>query len=103
MLFLGWFEDEHSIYLAMEYIEYGDLGQFIKEYGAHAKANVKVIAVQLLEGLVVLHGRGICHRDLKPQVRRLSMLQVPKSSCLLEGYKLNQTRAHSQSTFYISG
>lgn len=53
----------------MEFIEYGDLGQYIKENRLEAKALAKDIASQILEGLVVLHARGICHRDLKPQVR----------------------------------
>lgn len=52
----------------MEYIEHGDLGQYIKEYQTQAKGEAQAIATQLLEGLVVLHGRGICHRDIKPQV-----------------------------------
>lgn len=55
----------------MEFVEHGDLGEYIKEYAAEAKAMVKQIASQILEGLVVLHERGICHRDLKPQVRDL--------------------------------
>lgn len=68
MLFLGWFEDHDSIYLAMEYIEHGDLGQYISEDPVRAKAGATEIASQILEGLVVLHGMGICHRDMKPQV-----------------------------------
>lgn len=53
----------------MEYIEYGDLGQFIADRGQQAKAGAWDIASQILEGLAVLHEREICHRDLKPQVR----------------------------------
>lgn len=53
----------------MEYIEHGDLAHYIKEYGTLAKLYSKSIASQILEGLVVLHERAICHRDLKPQVR----------------------------------
>lgn len=66
--FFGWFEDKSFIYLAMEYIEHGDLGQYIKNCGPTAKSEAKEITTQILEGLVVLHDRGICHRDLKPQV-----------------------------------
>lgn len=52
----------------MEYIEHGDLGKYIKDHPVQAKGEVDVIASQILEGLVVLHERGICHRDIKPQV-----------------------------------
>lgn len=69
ILFLGWFEDLHSIYIAMEYIEEGDLSEYIQDHKQKARAQAKEIASQVLEGLAVMHARGICHRDLKPQVR----------------------------------
>lgn len=53
----------------MEYIEYGDLGQLINRDGETAKVDAKEVAAQILEGLVVLHERGISHHDLKPEVR----------------------------------
>lgn len=66
---MGWFEDPYAVHIAMEYIEHGDLGQFIADRGHEAKSGARDIASQILEGLVVLHERDICHRDLKPQVR----------------------------------
>lgn len=65
--FTGWFEDTNSIHIAMEYIADGDLFQYIIGYPVKAKTEAKVITLQILAGLVVLHERGICHRDLKPQ------------------------------------
>lgn len=52
----------------MEYIEHGDLSKYMENYADKAKTEVKEITAQILEGLEVLHGKGICHRDLKPQV-----------------------------------
>lgn len=52
----------------MEYFDYGDLSVYIEENKHDAMEKADQIATQLLEGLVVLHERGICHRDLKPQV-----------------------------------
>lgn len=57
----------------MEYIKYGDLSNYITD---DTRADAKEITTQILEGLVVLHAEGICHRDLKLQVR---YLQFPRS------------------------
>lgn len=67
--FLGWFEDpdRDTFHIAMEFIEHGHLGKYIAEY--RKNVDTKTITSQILEGLVVLHERGICHRDLKPEVR----------------------------------
>lgn len=51
----------------MEYIPYGDLGEYMKDHQT-ARAEAGEITRQVLEGLKILHGESICHRDLKPQV-----------------------------------
>lgn len=65
--FLGWFENENEIFLAMEYIEGGDLSEYMTDHET-AKSNAAEITKQILEGIQVLHEEGICHRDLKPHV-----------------------------------
>lgn len=64
------------MHIAMEYIAHGDLGQYIKKNRAMAKSDVKEITTQILRALVALHGKGICHRDLKPQVMYSSIGSV---------------------------
>lgn len=76
--FLGWFEDPGAIHVAMEYVERGNLAQYVEAYGSKAKTEVRKITSQILEALVVLHERDVCHRDLKPQVKYL--LKPPPSS-----------------------
>lgn len=66
--FHGWYESGEFIHLAMEYVQHGDLAQYLKDFGPKAMKEASEITKQLLEGLAVLHGRQICHRDLKPQI-----------------------------------
>lgn len=56
--------------IVMEYIEHGDLGQYIANHPDKASSEAQKISKQILEGLAVLHNREICHRDLKPQVNQ---------------------------------
>lgn len=79
VVFMGWYEDPHSIYLTMEYIEHGDLAQYIKANGAKAARQTKAITTQVLRALVVLHSRKICHRDLKPGVRNPDLRNAPSN------------------------
>lgn len=52
----------------MEYAPHGDLGEYLKDNGPRARGHAQQIAKQLLAGVVTLHGKQICHRDLKPKV-----------------------------------
>ena len=66
MKFLGWFEEPENLYITMEYLPEGDL---TKHVGSPLPQNtVQPISKQILEGLKVMHQKGIAHRDLKPAV-----------------------------------
>ena len=64
MQFVAWHTDDNYIYIAMEFIELGDLGRYIDFQWA--EADTKVVASQLLAGLRFMHEKEITHRDLKP-------------------------------------
>ena len=66
MKFLGWFEEPETLYIAMEYLPKGDLTKYI---GLPLRqGTVQTISKQILEGLKVMHQKGMAHRDLKPAV-----------------------------------
>lgn len=52
----------------MELCEHGDLGKYLETNKTLSESYTRQLAGQLLEGLVVMHGYGITHRDLKPGV-----------------------------------
>ena len=60
-------ENLDYIFIVMEYIEGGTLGQYIKKHNfnftEHQAAN---IIYQIAQGVKYLHSYGIVHRDLKP-------------------------------------
>ncbi|MCJ1241142.1 hypothetical protein MMC14_009146 [Varicellaria rhodocarpa] len=62
----GWYEDDNSIFIAMEYLPNGDLHKYLssplpEKEGQH-------ITSQILEGLHFMHDKGFAHRDLKPAI-----------------------------------
>lgn len=50
----------------MEYFPDSTLDKYLDP--AFQEADARVVALQLLEGLNIMHGEAFTHRDLKPQV-----------------------------------
>ncbi|OKP13338.1 Rho-GTPase-activating protein 5 [Penicillium subrubescens] len=51
----------------MEYLELGDLYQYLHDKPALPELEAKEIAFQILEGLEMMHENDFAHRDLKPR------------------------------------
>ncbi|KAH7163375.1 kinase-like domain-containing protein [Dactylonectria estremocensis] len=60
----GWYESRDTVFIAMEYVQHGDLQKYL--VSIFPEAEVKQIASQLAEGLFFMHDNGFAHRDLKP-------------------------------------
>jgi len=64
---LDTFEDESSIYMAVEYCDGGDFGDKIKELGRGlSEAELASWMWQICSAIAELHLKSICHRDIKP-------------------------------------
>lgn len=50
----------------MEYVPQGSLTSLIDDLGQLDEFNAKILALQMLDALKYLHGKGIAHRDIKP-------------------------------------
>jgi calcium/calmodulin-dependent protein kinase I len=66
--FFGWFENDESLFIAMEYMAAGDLEHFRKASPAFSELDACRIVWQLVEGVRHMHENGFAHRDLKPGV-----------------------------------
>ncbi|KAK0705435.1 kinase-like domain-containing protein [Lasiosphaeris hirsuta] len=60
----GWYETKTKVYMAMQYLEQGDLQKYLNRPFPESEA--REIASQLVEGLNFMHRNKYAHRDLKP-------------------------------------
>ncbi|KAI8950138.1 kinase-like domain-containing protein [Xylaria longipes] len=68
--FFGWFQDQHNIYVSMEYIPNHDLQQHIQERHGNAngfdESEGAFIVMEITKALKFMHEKNVMHRDLKP-------------------------------------
>lgn len=58
---------QNTYYIAMEYVPRGTLEDRIQKSGRLNHRSVVGVALQIAEALRAAHGRGVIHRDIKPQ------------------------------------
>lgn len=61
------FNEQHTIYLVLEYVPGGELFDFVSSNRTIDEDKTRFIFWQLFTGLKYLHDNNIAHRDLKPE------------------------------------
>lgn len=79
--------DCNSVYIVMEYCDYGDIVSYMKKHRVHQnmglpEAELCTLMLQLANGIKYLYSLGIVHRDLKPQNILLKTDSKTKCVCL---------------------
>ncbi|KAM7205581.1 hypothetical protein V8F33_000907 [Rhypophila sp. PSN 637] len=60
-------ENRAEIYMVTEYIEHGDLFEYINSHGPLSEEEAVFYFRQMMSALEYCHSFNICHRDLKPE------------------------------------
>lgn len=65
---LGWYQDDESVYIAMEYYPYGNLGQWVLSAPIQSESWAREVIKQILGVLDELDRAQLAHRNIKPSV-----------------------------------
>ena len=66
----------------MEYLEHGDLQEYLDNNGPLPEQQAGEVTYQILEGLDFMHQNEFTHRDLKPAVSWKPLRGKYQASCL---------------------
>lgn len=62
------FQDETSLYFILDLARNGDLVGFLKRLGTFHEDVARWYCAEIVEALEYMHGKGVIHRDIKPEV-----------------------------------
>ncbi|KAL8278358.1 hypothetical protein RQP46_009250 [Phenoliferia psychrophenolica] len=65
--YIDYFEDEQRMWLVMEYVDGGDLLDYVMKRQGLSESDTREIALMVCEAVAYLHSKGVAHRDLKPE------------------------------------
>lgn len=70
--YFGYIETTNQILIKMEYIQFGTLKSWMKKKSNITEEEASIIIRRVLSAIEYVHGKQICHRDIKPDNIMLS-------------------------------
>ncbi|BGP47316.1 hypothetical protein JCM10450v2_003168 [Rhodotorula kratochvilovae] len=83
---IDYFEDDQRIWLVLEYVDGGDLLDYVMKRRGLKESETREIALMVCEAVAYLHSKGITHRDLKPE--NLLLTRGAKPICKVTDFGL---------------
>jgi serine/threonine protein kinase len=77
----GWYDSPEHLFIAMEYLELGDLKCYLDDKPPLPEHEAREITRQILDGLFLMHDNDFAHRDLKTNVS-LFFIKSPRNPFL---------------------
>jgi serine/threonine protein kinase len=63
---IAYFQEEDYLYLVQQFIKGPTLSQELEKHGPFPEPKIRTLLRELLPVLAFIHGKGIIHRDIKP-------------------------------------
>lgn len=99
LLLQTFFMDEDHVYILMECMEGGSLKELLDDFDLRLEL-IQLYSQQLVSGLILLHGHGIMHRDMKPANIYLTADRKTVKICDFGLASMETTSRHLCGTFY---
>ncbi|GAA5860552.1 hypothetical protein JCM8547_000338 [Rhodosporidiobolus lusitaniae] len=80
------YEDDQRIWLVLEFVDGGDLLDYVMKRGGLKETEVRELALMICQAVAYLHSKGITHRDLKPE--NLLLTKGPRPHCKVTDFGL---------------
>lgn len=94
---LDCFESEKTLYIVVEFMAGGALGDVVARFGCISETNARLIMENIFRGLEYIHSKGVVHRDIKPDNLLCTRHALPTIVKLTDFGLARRTECHTAS------
>lgn len=92
------FEENNTVYFAMEYVNASSLADYVHKMGALSEAEALDYIHQVSNSLEIVHQQGVLHRDIKPH----NILLTREGKTVLIDFGIARNYAEGQTAFHTT-